>query len=100
MSFDVGDTIEGLPSRWSGVRELFLGHASSYVPVNIRPLGGGVPLLANYRRRAKLQWSGKLWTSVADQQNQLSDTPGSFFSLIGQILILDSAILLHILLIW
>ena len=58
------------------------------------------PLLANCRRQAKLQRIGRLTTWLSEQQNQFSGALGSSFLLIGQILNLDSAILVHIPLIW
>ena len=60
----------------------------------------GVPLLANCRRLAKLQQTGRLTTWLSKQQNQFSGALGSTCLLIGQILNLDSAILVHIPLIW
>ena len=60
----------------------------------------GVPLLANCRRLPKLQLIGRLTTWLSKQQNQFSGVLGSTSLLIGQIMNLDSAILVHIPLIW
>uniref|UniRef100_M8CPK6 Uncharacterized protein n=1 Tax=Aegilops tauschii TaxID=37682 RepID=M8CPK6_AEGTA len=56
----------------------------------------GVPLHANCRRMAKLQLIGRLTTWLSKQQNQFSGGLGSTSLLIGQILNLDSTILVHI----
>ncbi|XP_020169026.1 uncharacterized protein [Aegilops tauschii subsp. strangulata] len=60
----------------------------------------GVPLLTNCRRLPKLQLIGRLTTWLSKQQNQFSGVLGSTSLLIGQIMNLDSAILVQIPLIW